>query len=112
MLSAADGSVVERGVVGESIGQKVGFIWVPEKRYLRPGRTVKFSLTSPRSVAVSLVNAVRPTMPDDGQLLKIALSGPDPHRTATTVNDWARQSDVGGCKARLVKSNFKRSPQI
>jgi capsular exopolysaccharide synthesis family protein len=48
-------------------------------------------LASPRSVSQYLVGAVKPTLPDDGQFLKITLSGVDPHRTASTVNAWAEQ---------------------
>jgi capsular exopolysaccharide synthesis family protein len=109
VLSTAKGAVLERGFVGNYIGRAVGLNWLPETRFLDPGRTIEFSVTSPRTVSVSLVNAVRPTMPDDGQFLKIALSGPDPRRTARTVNAWAKQlvSSSGDLKkGHLVE--FKR----
>ena len=109
VLSTAKGAVLERGFVGNYIGRTVGFNWLPEARFLDPGRTIEFGVTSPRTVSLSLVNAVRPTMPDDGQFLKIALSGSDPRRTASTVNAWARQlvSSSGDLKkVHLVE--FKR----
>jgi capsular exopolysaccharide synthesis family protein len=109
VLSTAKGAVLERGFVGNYIGRAVGLNWLPETRFLDPGRTIEFSVTSPRTVSVFLVNAVRPSMPDDGQFLKIALSGPDPRRAARTVNAWAKQlvSSSGDLKKRHLVE-FKR----
>jgi succinoglycan biosynthesis transport protein ExoP len=90
-LSTPKGVAVERGVVGDSIGRKVGLKWHPQKQLLRAGRTVEFGVASPRSVSVYLVGAVRASLPDEGMFLRIALSGDDPERTARTVNAWARQ---------------------
>ena len=109
LLSTAKGTVLERGVVGDSIGRKVSLRWLPEKSLLRPGRTVEFVVTSPRGVSASLVRAVHPTLPEDGQVLKISLSGDDPVRTASTVNAWAAQlvSSSGDLKKRHLLE-FKR----
>ena len=109
VLSTAKGTVLERGFVGDSIGRKVGLTWLPEKRFLDPGQRIEFGVTSPRRVAVFLVSTVRPTLPDDGQFLKITLSGTDPRRTARTVNAWARQlvSSSGDLKKRHLLE-FKR----
>jgi succinoglycan biosynthesis transport protein ExoP len=104
VLSTAKGIAVERGVVGDSIGRKVGLKWLPQKLLLRPGRTIEFGVASPRSVSVYLVGAVRPTLPDDGLFLKIALSGADPDRTARTVNAWATQ--MVGASGDLKKSRL------
>jgi polysaccharide biosynthesis transport protein len=92
LLSTAKGAVVEQGTVGDSIGRKAGLQWLPEKRLLRPGRTIEFSVVSPRSVSEHLAAAVRPSLPEDGLFLTIALSGENPDRTARTVNAWARQA--------------------
>jgi succinoglycan biosynthesis transport protein ExoP len=91
VLSAIDGTVLERGVIGDSVGRKVGFRWLPDKRSLGAGRTIEFGVDSPRSTSASLVRAVHPTLPENGQFLKITLSGGDAPRTARTVNAWAEQ---------------------
>ncbi|HEY0528603.1 MAG TPA: hypothetical protein VGD02_07225, partial [Gemmatimonadaceae bacterium] len=39
-LSTAKDTVLERGVVGDSIGRKLGFAWAPDARLLTPGRVV------------------------------------------------------------------------
>jgi capsular exopolysaccharide synthesis family protein len=102
VLSTKKGVVVDRGVVGDSIGRDVGLKWLPERSLLGQARTIEFGVASPRSVSEYLVNAVQPTLPDDGQFLKIALSGADPHRIASTVNAWAAQvvSSSGDLKKR------------
>jgi succinoglycan biosynthesis transport protein ExoP len=109
VLSTAKGTLLERGMVGDSIGRKVGLRWLPEKRLLGAGRKIEFGFASPRSASASLVGAVRPTLPDDGQFLKITLSGGDPSRTAHTVNAWASQlvSSSGDLKKRHLLE-FKR----
>ena len=91
VLSTANGTVLEHGAVGDSVGRKIGLSWLPDKRFLGPRRTIEFGVATPRSASVTLVGAVHPLLPEDGQFLKITLSGADPRRTARTVNAWAAQ---------------------
>jgi len=109
VLSTPKGTVLDKGAVGDSIGRKVGLRWLPDKRYLTAGRTVPFFVGTPRMASVELVQSVKPTLPEDGQLLKINLSGTDPWRTARTVNVWAAQlvSSSGDLKKRQLWE-FKR----
>jgi capsular exopolysaccharide synthesis family protein len=90
LVNARD-SMTERGVVGDTIGRSYGFAWVPETQLLTPGRVVSFSVATARSTSERLVAAMQPFMADEGQFLRIALSGEDPHRIAATVNAWAEQ---------------------
>jgi len=80
VLSTAKGTVLERGAVGDSVGRKIGLSWLPDKRFLGPGRTIGFGVATPRSASVALVGAVHPLLPEDGQFLKITLSGAEPRR--------------------------------
>jgi capsular exopolysaccharide synthesis family protein len=109
VLSTADATVLERGVVGDSVGRKLGMRWVPDKRFLGSGRTIKFGVASQRSVSVALLKAVHPSLPEDAQFLKITLTGSDPRRTARTVNAWAAQlvSSSGDLKKNHLLE-FKR----
>lgn len=102
-LSSA-GRVVERGNVGDSIGRRLGMHWQPDAQSLRPGRTVKFSVKSPRAVSASLVGAVKTSLPQDGQFISMTLSGGDPKKIATTVNAWA--NGVVSSSATLKKRNL------
>jgi polysaccharide biosynthesis transport protein len=95
-LTNAKGDSIERGVVGDSVGRRIGLKWLPDRALLHGGRIVQFWVTSPRNIAAGLVASVRPSLPEEGQILTIALSGADPTRAARTVNAWA---------AQLVKSS-------
>jgi succinoglycan biosynthesis transport protein ExoP len=91
VLTGPKAVVLERGLVGDTIGQKLGFKWVPEKQFLPPNRVVTFFLSTPRNTSAALVGAVHPFVPDEGQFLRISLSGGDPQRIARAVNAWAEQ---------------------
>lgn len=91
VLSAVGGKPVERGSVGNPIGHAVGFTWNPPPELLKPGRLVIFSVRSPRSVSLALLAAMRTSLPERGQFMRVMLSGSDPHRTAATVNGIAEQ---------------------
>jgi capsular exopolysaccharide synthesis family protein len=91
VLSHGRDIVLERGLVGDTIGRRLGFVWVPEKQFLTPGRIVPFFLATPRSTSAALISAVRPFVPDEGQFLRITLNGGDPQRITRTVNAWADQ---------------------
>lgn len=103
-LTSADGTVIERGAVGDSIGRKVGFAWAPETQFLFPGRILPFSVMTPRSTSIGLLGHMRASVPEDGQFLTISLSGSDPKRTARTVNAWVQQfvTSSGELKKRHI----------
>lgn len=84
-------TLLEKGLVGDTIGRRLGFSWLPDKAFLTAGRRFPFYVESPRTTAAALVGAVRPFIPDEGQFLRIALTGGDPQRIAQTVNAWADQ---------------------
>jgi succinoglycan biosynthesis transport protein ExoP len=109
VLSTATGTVLERGIVGDSVGRKVGMTWLPDKRFLTARRTIQFGVSSPRGAAAALVGNVHASLPEDGQFLKITLTGSDPRRTARTVNAWAAElvSASGGLKKSHLLE-FKR----
>lgn len=102
VLSTATGTAIERGLVGDSVGRKVGLRWVPDFGSLRGDRSVAFNVTSPRSVSTSLVRSVHASQAEDGQFLKITLSGQNPKKIARTVNAWANELVIssGGLKKR------------
>jgi succinoglycan biosynthesis transport protein ExoP len=90
-LSTVKGPVLEKGVVGDSIGRKLGFGWAPEARLLRPGMSLTFWVSTPRNTSMALLSSLRAAMPDDGQFLTVTLSGSDANRTARTLNAWVQQ---------------------
>lgn len=109
ILNAED-LIVEQGAVGDSIGRSLGFGWLPERRYLTRGRQIPFSVATVRGMSQSLLGKVHASLPEQGQFMRMGLSGSDPHRVAQTVNAWADQlvRSSGELKARNLLE-FKRT---
>src|SRR2546427_3810415 len=85
-LTTADGSELEHGAVGDSIGSRLGFRWAPGLSVVAPGRTVEFAVATPRDAARRLAETliVRPDF--DGSILRVELEGASPTRIAAIVN--------------------------
>jgi|tagenome__1003787_1003787.scaffolds.fasta_scaffold20990092_7 succinoglycan biosynthesis transport protein ExoP len=79
--------LVERGVVGDSVGRSVGFLWQPKA--LTAGKEHDFSIVEPHEAAVTLLNALNASLPDGSSFLRVSLTGKDrPILLATIVNRW------------------------
>jgi capsular exopolysaccharide synthesis family protein len=91
-LLAANGNPLQKGVLGDSIGRRLGFRWKPPAASLTPGREVKFTLVSPREAAIALKKSLTVTFSNESNLLGVVLKGNDPQRTAdimsTLVNEF------------------------
>src|SRR6476469_5716937 len=59
VLALKDGGNVEKGTLGDSVGRRVGFDWVPDARLLAKRREVEFSVATPRSTSVALLSKLR-----------------------------------------------------
>src|SRR2546425_5051792 len=57
-LASVEDVELERGAVGDSVGRRLGFRWVPAPGTLPPGRTVEFSVVPPRDAALRLGEAL------------------------------------------------------
>ena len=85
-LTSAEGTVIESGVVGDSIGRELGFLWQPSLRELAPSEPIAFTVSNPRSVASSLRDEVQANLNRRGNFMTLTLSGPDGERAAETLN--------------------------
>lgn len=81
-----EGSVLDAGVVGDSIGRKLGFRWKPSSASLTRGRSIKFTLVNPRDAAMSLSAAMTIRFPSESNLLRITLQGGSPQRITAIMN--------------------------
>jgi succinoglycan biosynthesis transport protein ExoP len=91
-LSAVRGDVeIQHGNVGDSIGQSLGFMWAPDASVLRAGRTITFTVSTPRDAAVQLSNRLQAVIPPQGNFLRLMLTGTNPSFTAATLNAVAQQ---------------------
>jgi capsular exopolysaccharide synthesis family protein len=90
VLEDRKGEVLQEGVVGDSIGLALGFVWALPARSLEPYRVVRFSVANPRDIAHRLGQQLTPRM-TTGQFLRIELAGTDRERITTTVNAVAER---------------------
>jgi capsular exopolysaccharide synthesis family protein len=85
-LASADGVELERGAIGDSVGRRLGFRWLPAPGMLPPGRTVEFKLVPPRDAASALGDELDVRMDLNGNFLAVELRGPSPVLIANVLN--------------------------
>jgi len=89
VLAVADGPELEHGVVGDSVGAKLGFQWVPTPTMLPPGHKVEFTLATPRDAALRLGERLDVRMDLNGNFLSVELRGTSPRGIANILNATA-----------------------
>ncbi len=94
-LQSRDGVVLDERAVGDSIGSRMGFHWVPSA--LEPGLSIDFVVRTPRDAAVRLRDAIDvPPLGVDASFMRVSLRGTDPIEITETVNALAaRFVEVG-----------------
>jgi capsular exopolysaccharide synthesis family protein len=94
-LSKADGAVVDKGTVGDSIGRPVGFRWAPSARQLTPGRTYNFNVVTPRDASTALLAKLQPppVVGLNSNFMNVTLVDRDPVEAAATLNTWLTEFD-------------------
>lgn len=78
--------VIQRGNVGDSIGNAIGFSWVPDSATLRPGRSVGFRVRTPRDAALAIKANMKPILSPEGSFLRVELTGTNARYTASVLN--------------------------
>lgn len=109
-LMTGDSTTVQRGVVGDSIGKKLGFRWAPTPAALGRNRTVEFSIIAPRAAAKTLVERIYPVLPEGSQFLQLYLSGDNPATTVRTLNTY--MDEFVNTAAELKTRNLRRFSAI
>ncbi len=85
-LEAVHSGVRTSGSIGDSLGVKFGFAWLPDPGELTPGRQVAFSIVSLREVSNDIQTRLTPQMVKDGNFLRLVLVGTDPERLPKVLN--------------------------
>jgi len=85
-LETAAGALIERAARGDSLGRSVGFSWVPNVDALRRIKDARFSVKRPRDRARELGGKLVTRMGKGGSFMTLELRGPDPNKTASTLN--------------------------
>src|SRR5207247_10339798 len=97
-LSSADGVDLERGTVGDSIGRRLGFRWLPAPGTLPSGGTVDFSLMTPRDAALALGEQLDVRMDFNGNFLAVELRGTNPVMISKILNGVAQRYVEGAAE--------------
>lgn len=71
---------VETGIVGDSIGRSVGFLWAPAAAAVGHGRDVGFTVVTPRTAALAVRTDLTSSLPEGSNLLRVALTGTNPRQ--------------------------------
>ena len=90
-LASAQGVDLERGTLGDSIGNRLGLRWAPPPGSLPPGRTIEFSLVPPRDAALRLGEQLDVRMDLNGNFLALELRGPNPVLISKILNAVAQR---------------------
>ena len=85
-ISSDKGLDLERGTVGDSVGKRLGFLWAPAPGALPAGRTLEFSVVTPRDAASRLSEQLNVRMDLDGNFLALELVGTNPVLIANILN--------------------------
>ncbi len=90
-LSLKPGAEVEKGMVGDSIGRDVGFLWQPTAQQFSGRKEVEFRVQTPREASLALIKQMNIVLATGSSLMFVTLSGKNSQLTAATLNAWVDQ---------------------
>nr|MBA2626526.1 polysaccharide biosynthesis tyrosine autokinase [Gemmatimonadales bacterium] len=90
-LKTKEGISLESGRVGAPIGAKQGFAWQPPPAAFAGAKKIKFTVLTPREASVDLQKRITTNMAENGNFLRINLSGDDPAKLTSTLNTLTTQ---------------------
>jgi capsular exopolysaccharide synthesis family protein len=102
-LEARGGAELQHGAVGDSIGQALGFRWVPSAEVLAPGSDLRFTVASLRDAAKHLGDGLNVTIDPSGNFLRIALVGGEGSAAARVVNTVAQRYVAAAAELKRSK---------
>ena len=85
--------VIDSGGVSDPVGRATGFFWLlPATAFDGSGtRTVRFTVATPREVAVGLVSRLKTQRQQQSNFLLLTLEDSDPQRAARILNTWVNE---------------------
>ncbi len=90
-LSLKAGIEMDKGVVGDSIGRNVGFLWQPTSQMFAGRKEVAFRVQTPRETSQDLIAKMGIGLQPGSSLMFVTLTGENSARTAATLNAWVEQ---------------------
>jgi len=110
VLTDETGRAIERGVVGDSIGRPLGFLWRPTTQSLGADRKIRFQVVTSRQASIDLANQFSATLPENSSLMRVTLRGETPRRMTRILNTW--MNEFVSAAARLKKNNLSQLAEI
>ena len=90
-LNGEDGTLVESGALGDSIGRSLGWRWSPPVSALPKGHVMAFSVAAPHETGLTLSTTLAVRSDADGNFMRLELKDPDPEFATSTVNAIAER---------------------
>jgi polysaccharide biosynthesis transport protein len=87
-VTTVKGSLIQHGVVGDSIGLNMGWHWQPPVAVLKPGRKIQFGVSSMADASEGLNKSTTLNLPDNSNFIGVELVGSDPQYIAKVLNAW------------------------
>jgi len=85
-LEMEDGTVVQRGRVGQPVGDNIGFEWSPTADLLKPGSTINFGVSAIPDASAALAQDIKSRLDPAGNLMRLQLKAPTAAGAAGTLN--------------------------
>ena len=85
-LEMEDGTVVQRGRVGQPVGDNAGFEWTPTSAMLKPGTTIAFSVRAIPDASAGLASDIKARLDPNGNFLRLQLKSGTAAGAANTLN--------------------------
>lgn len=84
---------LESGMLGDSVGRKMGIRWKPDARTLAAAgsRTVTFTLATPRETSVELMKKIVPRLPPGTNIISLSYSDSDRELAQRTLNAYVNE---------------------
>jgi succinoglycan biosynthesis transport protein ExoP len=90
-IAAEDGTPMDSGTVGDSIGRELGWKWDPPAALLTAGRTISFSVAAPHETAQTLAASLVQKSDENGNFMRLQLRAADPAFAADVLNAIAER---------------------
>ena len=86
-LENSKNNIKQTGRIGDSVGVRLGLLWIPRPTRSQYGAKVKFDVVTPREASLQLKESLKTDMAGQrARFLRLTLSGLDPEGTAGTLN--------------------------
>jgi succinoglycan biosynthesis transport protein ExoP len=90
-LTRDDGTRVEQGAVGDSVGRALGWLWAPPTGMLAPRRAIVFTVAPPLETSQTLAASITSKSDENGNFMRLELRAPDPAYAANVLNAIAER---------------------